>query len=391
MIKLQASYDDRIKVKELGAHWNKNEKYWYIPDELDFHLFKEWIEPAEYERLNQVSTPLPLHDFFNVFAKGINLPNYCYTVEGDIIELHDFSDCNFSLLTLVDEHKYRQPLQIKIKDTLIADAAELLNKRVRITGTIHFYNKSGTIQLWAMTAPEIIGSCSRITEMQTLAQSLSKQLPNNQDKKKLLARMMDDQFSMIGIIAPPSSRGYHDFLNHLKPATKKRFDCLNVREAFSMEGSMDADFITEGILRWNEYECCLACICIVRGGGNPEELCAYNTAPLLTAIAETDIPIITGIGHDEDELLCDKMAALNAGTPTGVAEKLNEFANAKLKRDTDRKYKEEERQHPNTINWYDRCKLFEADNIKLRLENETLRAELEKAQKKGFFKRLFGF
>ena len=120
----------------------------------------------------------------------------------------------------------------------------------------------------------------------------------------------------IGIVTSSAGAAVHDMLRILNkryPLTKVRL--LPVR----VQGSEAPAEIVSAIRYANRYQ--LADLLIVgRGGGSIEDLWAFNDERVAYAIYESEIPVISAVGHEPDVTISDFVADLRAATPSNAAE-----------------------------------------------------------------------
>ena len=119
----------------------------------------------------------------------------------------------------------------------------------------------------------------------------------------------------IALITSPGSQAYHDVLHRLRT----QYPFVTVIEAgASVQGTGAADEMALAIDIVNRLTDAEA-ILLVRGGGAPEELAAFNEERLARAIFASRVPIVTGIGHETDYTIADYVADLRAATPSLAA------------------------------------------------------------------------
>jgi exodeoxyribonuclease VII large subunit len=123
----------------------------------------------------------------------------------------------------------------------------------------------------------------------------------------------------IGLITSRVGRGaLKDFLTHLGGFGFKIFFYET-----KVEGSFAVNEISEAINWFNQNMPKLDVLVLIRGGGDWESLKPFNSEEIVKAIFASKIPIITGIGHEDDTTLADLAADLRASTPTAAAKILN--------------------------------------------------------------------
>ena len=133
-----------------------------------------------------------------------------------------------------------------------------------------------------------------------------------EEHKKRLPRIP----SKIGIITSPTGAAIQDMINILG----RRFPCADVYlYPAQVQGADAAPQLIEGLRYFNRTRSADVII-IGRGGGSAEDLWAFNDERLAYAVYESEIPVISAVGHESDFTICDFVADRRAPTPSAAAE-----------------------------------------------------------------------
>ena len=124
----------------------------------------------------------------------------------------------------------------------------------------------------------------------------------------------------IGIITSPTGAVIRDFLN----VAGRRHLALHVQVYPSaVQGETAALEIAAGIAFFNQART-VDVIVVARGGGSLEDLAPFNSELLARAIAKSQLPVVSAVGHETDFTIADFVADLRAPTPSAAAELLTE-------------------------------------------------------------------
>ncbi len=121
----------------------------------------------------------------------------------------------------------------------------------------------------------------------------------------------------IGLVASPGTEGCRDFLGQLEESGIG----FTVRLVPTRVQGRGAPALVAGALRRLQRVGCDV-IVIVRGGGSKADLGAFDAEPVARAIANSEVPVWTGIGHTGDLSVADEVASRNFVTPTDCGREL---------------------------------------------------------------------
>jgi exodeoxyribonuclease VII large subunit len=123
----------------------------------------------------------------------------------------------------------------------------------------------------------------------------------------------------IAVISSRTAAGYGDFLDQLRgnPFGYKFYVMLYPAV---MQGVEAEQSIIGALDKINEHEDIFDVVVIIRGGGAQSELHCFNNYWLAYNICQFPLPVLTGIGHEQDETIADMVAYQRLKTPTAAAE-----------------------------------------------------------------------
>jgi exodeoxyribonuclease VII large subunit len=126
---------------------------------------------------------------------------------------------------------------------------------------------------------------------------------------------------VIGVVTSPTGAVIRDILHRLAD----RCPCHVVVWPVQVQGETAAGQIAAAVRGFNALPqggpvARPDLLIVARGGGSIEDLWAFNEEEVVRAIAESDIPTISAVGHETDTSLCDFAADVRAPTPTAAAE-----------------------------------------------------------------------
>ncbi len=187
--------------------------------------------------------------------------------------------------------------------------------QVLVRGKVSVYEQRGQMQLVAEFM-EPLGAGSLQLAFEQLKERLRVEGIFDAGRKRPLPAFPH----CVGIVTSPTGAVIRDFLN----IVGRRHAALHVLlYPAVVQGETAAAEVAEGIVYFNRTRTADV-IVIARGGGSLEDLAPFNSEPLARAIAASELPVVSAIGHETDFTIADFVADLRAPTPSAAAELITE-------------------------------------------------------------------
>ncbi len=183
--------------------------------------------------------------------------------------------------------------------------------KVTVYGKISVYEKGGRYQLYAETMLED-GLGALWLEFERLKKKLEAEGLFDPGRKRPLPAYP----SCVGIVTSPTGAAVWDMVN----ITGRRFPGVRILICpVLVQGASAPASMCRALAYLNVTKACDVII-LGRGGGSAEDLWAFNDEGLVRAVAASEIPIVSAVGHETDFTLCDFAADQRAPTPSAAAE-----------------------------------------------------------------------
>ena len=184
-------------------------------------------------------------------------------------------------------------------------------QQVLVRARVSLYEARGNFQLLVEHMEEA-GDGALQREFERLKAQLAEQGLFDDAKKQPLPELP----SRIGVITSTTGAAIRDVLSVLQ----RRFPAIPVLiYPVAVQGDAAAPQIVKQLQRASEHKDCDVLL-LVRGGGSLEDLWPFNEEIVAHAIADCEIPVISGVGHEIDFTIADFAADVRAPTPSAAAE-----------------------------------------------------------------------
>ncbi len=231
-------------------------------------------------------------------------------VQGEISNFTNHYKTGHFYMTIKDEFSSIKAVMFKSANMRLKFMPENAMS-VIIRGRVAVFERDGQYQLYIDDMqPDGTGALSLAFEQ--LKAKLAKEGLFDSDRKKAIPAYPQ----RVGVVTSPTGAAVRDIINVIS----RRFPLAEIVLCpVAVQGEYAAPQIKAAIELFNAENAADVLI-VGRGGGSVEELWAFNEEIVARAVAASDIPVISAVGHETDFTICDFVADLRAPTPSAAAE-----------------------------------------------------------------------
>lgn len=257
------------------------------------------IEPISVSELNKYMKNKVAEDEYlkSVFVRG-EISNFKHHYTGHMY------------FTLKDESSLIKCIMFK-SSTATLNFVPKDGMKVNILGSVAVFERDGVYQIYCK-AMQQDGIGDLYAKFNELKDKLEKEGLFDVAHKKKIPMMP----KIIGVLTSNTGAVIRDIIN---VSTRRNPNCYIRLYPVPVQGPGAAEKIVDAIRYMNEHK--LADVLILaRGGGSLEDLWPFNEEIVARAIFDSELPIISAVGHETDFTIADFVADLRAPTPSAAAE-----------------------------------------------------------------------
>ncbi|MDQ6576916.1 exodeoxyribonuclease VII large subunit [Haemophilus parahaemolyticus] len=280
-------------------------------------------------------------------------------------------------LSLKDENAQVRCAMFKMKN-LRVNFRPQNGMQVLVRASVSLYEPRGDYQL-IIKSMQMAGDGLLQQQFEALKMKLAVQGFFAQEHKKPIPKFV----KQVGIITSPSGAALQDILHILN----RRDPSLQiVIYPTLVQGKEATQDIIDTIKLANQRKECDVLI-VGRGGGSLEDLWCFNEEAVAYAIYQSELPIISAVGHETDVTIADFVADLRAPTPSAAAELVSRDQQEMVR---------QLQHHLNTVNlafdrlWVEKLSRFQYLNLRLNAQSPAKQLELLHFKLTQIFDRLQG-
>lgn len=337
IIFLNCPFQDKDLAKQKGARWNPQAKKWYVTRDMQLSEFQAWLpEDISLEEITTQASPAESsvdgvpqftirqfiqqvqQTFYQQFSRAIWLVGQITRVKqlgkGYSVELIDQQDngsgMNACCLSVNAWGEQWNKIQEKMQQAFGQGIAEGMLVRLLIQPDFHpRYHLGGKILDIdpAVTLGEFALMQQKLKAELQAAGILhrNRELPTPQD------------FCRVAVIHPQGASGYHDFKSEAD-----KLEQVNLCHFFYFASRFEGDAAEQDLLNaFNQIRVLherdpIDALIIIRGGGARQGLLNLIKYSVLEQICTFPVPVISGLGHADDQLLIEEVSNLRRDTPS---------------------------------------------------------------------------
>lgn len=340
---LVSSFADKDRVKALGARWDPTRRQWYVPEGRELAPFAQWLPAADAASASVTSlvAPMPAAALAPTSQRGLPLSQLLQGVSAAVALA--FKAGVWVLVEVVDTrvrggHVYLEVSERDSSGVMTAKATAVVWSSTASWLLPQFEAATGAqvgpgIKLLVRARPvfkpqygfslevDAIDPDYTLGDLEARKRDIRERLQREGlfELNRQLPSPWD--YRLVLVVAPEGGAGLGDF-----QAEAQRLEdhgiCRFVYVHSRFQGDGAAAQIRAELLgalgRMREAGDLPDAVAIIRGGGAINDMAWLNDYALVRAVCETEVPVLTGIGHERDNTVLDEVANIRFDTPSKV-------------------------------------------------------------------------